>query len=212
MDAAPLPTPGWPPTSNPDPEAEDRALLAGVAAGDRRAFEALYRRHAGWLVVRLSRRCGEPELVDSALQDTFVAVWRSAHTFQGTGDVGGWLWGIAVRRLVDQQRRRKPVPVDLTEVPRGPEVSSGSGSSGGLGSTGVDSAPSAEMAALSATVAGGDLADALAALPADLRGVMLATAIDGLTTAEAAAQLGIPQGTVKTRLMRARHLLQGYLR
>jgi len=46
------------------------------------------------------------------------------------------------------------------------------------------------------------------ALPADLQAVLVATAIDGLSTKEAANLLGVPQGTVKTRLMRARQELQ----
>ena len=54
----------------------------------------------------------------------------------------------------------------------------------------------------------GQLADALAVLDPDLRAVLVATALDGLTTNEAAVALGIPQGTVKTRLLRARRQLQ----
>ncbi len=179
-----------------DAEAQDRFLLAAIARHDRGALAELYRRHAGWLTVRLQRRCPDPELVDSALQDTFVAVWRRPDGYRGEGDVGAWLWGIAVRRLVDQQRKRRPVPVgdDPTVVGGGAD------------------APSAEAAALDLTWLGGDLADAMGALPADLQEVLVVTAVDGLTTAEAADLLGIPQGTVKTRLMRARSILQERMR
>jgi hypothetical protein len=55
------------------PERSDAALLADVAAGDRRALEALYRRHAPWLLARLARRCSDPGVVDEVLQDAFVA-------------------------------------------------------------------------------------------------------------------------------------------
>jgi RNA polymerase sigma-70 factor (ECF subfamily) len=44
-------------------------------------------------------------VVDEALQDTFMAVWRSAGTYSGSGDVGAWIWGIAIRRLIDALRR-----------------------------------------------------------------------------------------------------------
>jgi RNA polymerase sigma-70 factor (ECF subfamily) len=54
----------------------------------------------------------------------------------------------------------------------------------------------------------GDLGAALDRLSPELRAVMQATVLDGLTTREAAKLLGIPQGTVKTRLMRARHELR----
>jgi RNA polymerase sigma-70 factor (ECF subfamily) len=53
-----------------------------------------------------------------------------------------------------------------------------------------------------------DLRDAMRRLPPELSAVLVATAIDGLSTREAAHLLGIPRGTVKTRLMRARHQLQ----
>src|SRR6476659_8742289 len=88
------------------------ALLAAVAQGHRDALAQLYARNAPWLQVRLARRCADQDAVAEALQDTFVAVWRSAGRWSGRGDVGAWLWGIAVRRLVDViGHRRGPVTV-----------------------------------------------------------------------------------------------------
>ncbi|MGH2540842.1 MAG: RNA polymerase sigma factor, partial [Actinomycetota bacterium] len=83
----------------------DDALLQGVAQGDRAALEALYRRHSPWLVVRLSRRCADPGLVEEVVQDTFVAVWRGAGRYRGSGEVPAWIWGIGIRRLIDRLRR-----------------------------------------------------------------------------------------------------------
>ncbi len=84
-----------------DQERSDAAVVAAIAAGDRRALETLYHRHARMLMVRLHRRCGDPELVDTALQDTFLAVWRSAGTYRDAGgEVGAWLWTIALRKLI----------------------------------------------------------------------------------------------------------------
>ena len=173
-------------------EAGDRELVARVARGDRAALEALYRMHAGWLIARLHARCQDPELVDTALQDTFLAVWKSASGFRGEGDVGAWLWGIALRRLIDQLRKRRPAPIDPALV--------------------VGGATSSAEAELFAAGIGGPLAAALARLEPDLQAVMLLTAVDGLSTKEAATVLGIPQGTVKTRLMRARAQMQEGLR
>src|SRR5215210_7058321 len=82
-------------------ELSDAALLAAVARGDRNAFADLYARHAPWLQVRLRRRCGDPDVVADALQDTFVAVWRGAGRWDGRGEVPAWLWGIAVRRFLN---------------------------------------------------------------------------------------------------------------
>ncbi len=173
-----------------DDPGEDRALVARVASGDRVALELLYRRHAEWLTARLQSRCGDPDLTDIAVQDTFLAVWKSAKKYRSEGDVGAWLWGIAIRRLIDQLRKRKAAPVDpativadLTDHHSIDEAVLGSGAYGSVG-------------------------PAVQALPDDLRAVLVATAIDGLSTKEAAHLLGVPQGTVKTRLMRARHTLQ----
>jgi RNA polymerase sigma-70 factor (ECF subfamily) len=56
----------------------DAELLRAVRDGDERALRALFDRHAPWLTMRLARRCGDPAIVDDAVQDTFVEVWRRA--------------------------------------------------------------------------------------------------------------------------------------
>lgn len=169
---------------------EDQALVARVAAGDRVALEMLYRRHAAWLTARLQSRCGDPDLTDIAIQDTFLAVWKSARKYRGDGDVAAWLWGIAIRRLIDQLRKTRATPIDPTVIARH-----------------ADDVTRFEDEVF-ADGAHGDIGDAMGALPSELRAVLVATAIDGLSTREAARLLGVPQGTVKTRLMRARHALQ----
>ncbi|MCU0268293.1 MAG: RNA polymerase sigma factor [Acidimicrobiales bacterium] len=193
----------------PPPPLGDAELLARVAAGDRSALAELYRRHAGWLTARLQRRCTDRELVDTSLQETFLAVWRRAGSFRGEGDVGAWLWSIAVRKLVDELRRRRPEPVDpvVFAAPVGSAPTPG-----GVpvpGATATRSQPSAEAEVLARGI--GDLSDAFTRLPSDLQQVLLATAVDGLTTREAARLLGIPHGTVKTRLARARTRMQEHL-
>lgn len=171
-------------------QGEDHALIARVAGGDRVALEMLYRRHAGWLTARLQARCGDPDLTDIAIQDTFLAVWKSAKKYRGEGDVGAWLWGIAIRRLIDQLRKTRATPLDPAVIAHhSDEVTRFDDE---LFSDGTH----------------GDLGVAMGALPNELRAVLVATAIDGLSTKEAAQLLGVPQGTVKTRLMRARHALQ----
>jgi len=173
-----------------DEERNDADLLADVADGGKAAFAALYQRHAPWLVLRLSRRCADRSIVDEVVQDTFVAAWQGARRYDGRGEVAAWLWGIAIRRLVDALRRQ-PRPVTLLA-----DV--------GELSTVVLSAEDAVLAG----VEHGDLAGALDRLSPDLRAVVQATVLDGLTTREAARLLGIPAGTVKTRMMRARAALR----
>ena len=163
----------------------DEQLVAAVADGDERALRELYDRHTPWLILRLSRRFGDPGVVDEVVQDTFLAVWRGAKGFSGRGEVAAWIWGIAIRRLVDHLRRRRTV------VPM----------------AGARVEPSAEDLVLLG-VEHGDLGGALDRLSPELRAVIQATVLDGLTTREAGRLLGVPQGTVKTRLMRARRELR----
>lgn len=172
----------------PHEQAPDGELLRQVSDGDRRALETLYARHAGWLLVRLSRRCADSGLVDEVLQDTFVAVWRGAGRYRGRGEVAAWIWGIAVRRLVDALRR-SPRATLWAEPPE----------------------PAPSLSAEERVLLGvqyGDLAGALDRLSPELRAVVQSTVLDGLTTAEAGRLLGIPQGTVKTRMKRAREQLR----
>jgi len=164
----------------------DADLVAAVADGDRAAFAELYRRHAPWLVARLSHRAADSGLVDEAVQDTFLAVWRGARRWDGRGDVAAWIWGIGIRRLLDGLRR--PRPIAVVAVPS-------------------DVVPSAEEQVLTG-VAYGDVGAAMDRLSPELYAVVQATVLDGLTTREAGQLLGIPAGTVKTRMMRAKALLR----
>lgn len=167
----------WEAVSDPD-------LLTGVAAGDRDALAVLYERHAPWLLLRLGRRCQDRTVVDEVLQDTFVGVWRGAARYRGEGEVAAWMWGIAARRLIDRLRRKGFATVALEQ--RHP-----------------DPAESVEHQVLLG-VEHGDIGGVLNALSPELRAVVQATVLDGLTTRETARLLGIPQGTVKTRMSRAR--------
>lgn len=170
----------------------DGELLAAVAEGDRAALSELHARHAPWILARLRRRCGDADVVADAVQDTFVAVWRSAGSWDGRGEPAAWMWGIAIRRLIGALRKRNRWAIvrpaaedDRTVVAAEERVLEG--------------------------VEHGDLALALASLSPELRVVLEATVLDGLTTREAAHLLGIPAGTVKTRAMRARAQLRGAL-
>ena len=167
---------------------DEGELVRRIAKGDRRAFDELYRRTAPWLTVRLRRRCADPDVVAEVLQDTYLAVWRSAgsHAPAATdGSALGWMWTIAAHRLVDAFRRR-------ARQDRVPAVQ-----------TFDTVAPAAEDEALAHGI-GADLERALLALPPELRQVLRAMVLDGLTARETSLVLGVPEGTVKTRARRAR--------
>lgn len=167
---------------------DEGELLHRIARGDRRAFDELYRRTSPWLAVRLRRRCADQDVVAEVLQETYLAVWRSAGSSayaSAEGSALGWMWTIAAHRLIDAFRRRarrERVPaVRIFETV----------------------APAAEDEALAGEM-DTHLEQALLALPAELRAVLRAMVLDGLTTRETSLLLGVPEGTVKTRARRAR--------
>ncbi len=166
------------------PTPSDRQLLAEIADGDREALKVLFTRHQPWLAARVRHRCSDPEVVAEVVNDTFLAVWQKPGRYNGNGEVAAWLWGIAIRTLLHRLRPRKSVFERLVQL-RPEQV------------------PSAEEAVLLG-VEHGDVGQALQRLSPELLAVVQATVLDGLSTREAAALLGIPSGTVKSRMSRAR--------
>ncbi|GAA1353819.1 RNA polymerase sigma factor [Saccharothrix algeriensis] len=168
--------------------ADEEQLLRAIARGDRSAFHEFYRRTSPWLAARLRRRCADDHLVTDVLQETYLSVWQAAGSFAGTAARGsslGWLWTIAARRLVDAFRRegraaRLPAAAAAERVE-----------------------PAAEEAALARALSG-EVGDALDSLAPELREVLRAMVLDGLSVRETSVLLGIPEGTVKTRARRAR--------
>jgi RNA polymerase sigma-70 factor, ECF subfamily len=174
---------------------DEEHLLRRIARGDREAFDELYRRTSPWLAVRLRRRCADDDIVAEVVQETYLAIWRAAGAFAGAGVGGsavGWIWTIAARRLVDAMRRRakegRTPPLSLVEPP----------------------VPAAEDEVLDKEL-GDALGDALRRLAPELRDVLQAMVVDGLSVRETAVLLGVPEGTVKTRARRARIALREVL-
>lgn len=165
----------------------DAELLAAIVDRQVDALRLLHERHAPWLAARLAHRSSDPTLIEEALQDTFVAVWRKAGDYRGEGEVAAWLWGIAIRKLIDRLRRNRIPRLELPSL--------------------VESAEDAVLAGIGY----GDLGAAMARLSPELMAVVQARILDGLSTREAARLLGIPTGTVKTRLMRAKQIMREQL-
>jgi RNA polymerase sigma-70 factor, ECF subfamily len=173
-------------------ERDDGALLRAVARGDEESLAVLYDRHAGWLTVRMTRRCATADVVDEAVQDTFLALWRQAHAYRGGGDVAAFIWGIGIRRLIDTIRRESGTARLSWR------------------SAELETVASAEEQML-VGIQHSRLGQAMAELSPELRVAIEATVLDGLTCAEAAVLLGVAEGTVKSRCHRARLALRAAL-
>jgi RNA polymerase sigma-70 factor (ECF subfamily) len=107
---------------------EDAALLAAIAAGDRRALKALYLAYHGRLFRFLLRVTRDAELAEELFNDTMWVVWRSAAGFRAESRVSTWITGIAYRRALKalaSQRRQRPqlgTSLDALDTDALPEV------------------------------------------------------------------------------------------
>jgi RNA polymerase sigma factor (sigma-70 family) len=169
-------------------EADD-ALLRRVGRGDAGALTALYRRHADGLFWFLLRLAGDRGLAEEILQDTLLAAWRGASGFGGRSQVRTWLYGIARRQAHNRLRVARPAETGLDEVAE-------------LAAT----QPGPEELAL-AVVERDRVLAAVGRLSLVHREVVVLMLVAGLSHAEIAAVIGIPVGTVKSRLHHARAAL-----
>ncbi|MGN9839883.1 RNA polymerase sigma factor [Nonomuraea sp. H19] len=163
----------------------DARVLARVSDGDTRALTELYERFGEPLFAFLFRLAGDRGTAEEILQDTLLAVWRSAGTFQGRSSVSTWLFGVA-RRQAHNRLRNAPPPAAAEPYER------------------ADQLPGPEELA----VGGGWLQSALARLPLAQREVVVLHFVEDLALQDIAEVLGIPVGTVKSRLRLARAKLR----
>jgi RNA polymerase sigma-70 factor (ECF subfamily) len=169
----------------------DGELIERVAAGDREAFEEIYRRYTRPVLGLALRRLGDRGRAEDALQDAFAAIWRSAGSYDAArGEGGAWLYTVARNAIVDGARRR---PEPAMEAPD--EAS-------------PDTGPPerAEAAWLSWRVHA-----AIERLPEHERPVIELAYWGGLSQSEISEFLDVPLGTVKTRTRSALARLAGML-
>lgn len=176
--------------------AADLALCTRAVAGDRMAFEQIYRRHADrvyGLCLRLTADRGEAE---GLVQDTFVKAWFSLAGYAGQGNLGGWLGRIAVNLWRDRFRARNRGTRMLEQM-----------ADEAVGSA-AEAASGSRVIPLLLAV---DLERAVARLPQGGRTVYVLHDVEGYTHAEIADLLGVAVGTTKAHLHRARRLLRTML-
>jgi RNA polymerase sigma factor (sigma-70 family) len=171
-----------------DPDADGDAALIARSVSDPECFGIVFDRHAPAIFRYVTRRLG-PDAAQDLVAETFLTAFRQRHHYESDRrDARPWLYGIATN-LIGRHRR------DEVRFFRA------------MARTGVDPAaePVAELVVrrVSAHAVGRQLAAAVAGLPQDQRDVLLLAA-SGLSYEEAAIALGIPAGTVSSRLVRAR--------
>lgn len=173
---------------------EDYAVIARMARGDRSALAELYARYERPLLTYLRHLTSDPGLAEELLQDTLLAAWTGAGGYAGRASVRGWLLGIARRRAHDTLRRRAVRLVDVSL----------------LGSVPTPE-PQPENCALLAAEQE-EVASAVKRLAPIHSEVLILTFVHELSYRELAEVLGIPLGTVKSRLHQARRELRSALR
>lgn len=178
-------------------DAADLDCLRRHLAGDREAFGELLGRHRGRMWAVALRTAGNPEDAADALQDAALSAFKAAGTFRQDSAVGTWLYRITVNACLDRLRRQAARPT----------VHYPDADSAVWREATADPVDMAEQRELRVV-----LEQALAGLPVEQRAAVVLVDVQGLPVDEAAAALGIPVGTVKSRCARGRGKLAATLR
>lgn len=175
--------------------ASDEALLVRVGDGDERALSALYARYSSMVFSFVIARTPDRTIAEEVSADVWLGCWRSARAFRHDSQVLTWLLGIAKRQIYMHTRRKRLPQISLEETEYAIPDN--------------DSDPSDLV--VSATEAQALLA-ALRSLPDDLSEVVRLAWVHEMPYTDIAELVGIPMGTVKSRVSRARRMLREQLR
>jgi RNA polymerase sigma-70 factor, ECF subfamily len=180
----------------------DTYLIERARSGDTEALTELYRRHERRVYNLALRTLGNPWDAADVAQEAFIKAFRNLDSFKGDARFSTWLHRIVVNAAYDHLRRQRPEPMDgeILEEVTGP---SGSGAVVGSGRAGIDPA----IDGLS-----DPLRDALMSLNEGFRFAVVLCDLLGFPYDEAAEILGVQEGTIKSRIFRAREALAAALR
>jgi RNA polymerase sigma-70 factor (ECF subfamily) len=172
------------------PTLTDEQVLAGIARGDHAALAMLYDRYSSAVFALALRIVADREVAEEVTQEIFLRVWRHAGSYDpARGRVATWVLGFTHHLAIDQVRRRRVQAQPM------PTTEDGEPLTAQLPDPSVD---------VEHEVWGAErrqvLARTLRQLPAPQREVIEHAYYRGLTQVEIAARVGIPLGTVKTRL------------
>lgn len=171
----------------------DWALIRAMADGDVRALNEVYARYGPMLMGFLNARLGNRELAEEVVQDVMLAVWDSARTFEARSKVKTWLLVIARNRAINATRRKKLPLIDISQI------------------FNLKSDDTGPMEVVVRHEAQDRVRSAIQQLPDGQREVLVLVFYHQLTGPEVAEVLDISEGTVKSRLHRAKENLKGLL-
>ena len=166
----------------------ERELVAKAQQGDRQAFGELVRTHREGVISVVYRMCGDANLAEDAAQEAFIRAWKHIASYRPRSPFRNWVYRIATNAALDVLRRERET-VDVDELPL---ATSGAG----------------PEASLEKAERGEHVRQAVLALPEASRCVLVLREYEGLSYKEIAGTLGIPIGTVMSRLNYARNRLR----
>jgi RNA polymerase sigma-70 factor (ECF subfamily) len=173
-----------------DRSERDRQLVRRVLEGDGRAFDDLVARYQS-LVSGVAWRYGVPrDEIEDVVSEVFIKVYQNLHRYRPDHPFTTWLYRLSANRAIDHQRRRR------RERERGEMPEQIADPRPGAGAS-LEERERVDL-----------VREALAEIPGRFRKAIMLVYVEGMKIEEAAAVLGRPTGTVKTRLMRGRAALR----
>jgi RNA polymerase sigma-70 factor (ECF subfamily) len=169
----------------------DRALLQAIAHGETQALEKLYAQHGLSLLNYLMGMLRDAALAEEVLQNVMLSVWKAAGNFRGESKVRTWLIAIARNHAINSRRKRALHAVELHEEERDHKTG--------------------PMEAVIRDSERDQVRAAIRMLPEEQQETLELVFYHGLSGAEAAAVLGVSEGTIKSRLHRAKAHLKELL-
>lgn len=197
------------PVDRREPDPPDEALLARARSGDERAFAAIVARHEGRVAATAIGMLGPGDEAEEVGQETFIRLYRSLDRFRGDASLATYLTRIAMNLSLTALRRRRswlarfvpaaagPAPPEPTGPRTGPRIEAMSDAGGGDALESLVREERRER-----------VRAALEELKPEHRAVVVLRWIEGLSTRETADALGVPEGTVMSRLYRAMDRLE----
>jgi RNA polymerase sigma-70 factor, ECF subfamily len=177
-----------------DRNAEDRALLARIAGADKLALRRFFLLHQTRIFRYVQRMVRNEAVSEELTNEVFLDVWLHAKSYEGRSSVMTWLLTLAHNRTISALRKRRDEAWNEDEAKQIPD--------------GVDS----QEVAVQKADKGKLLRQCLEALPSDQREIMDLVYYHERSIAEVSAILGMPEGTVKTKMFNARKRLSELLR